>query len=225
MILDLFKLDGKVAIVTGATTGLGQGMSLALAEAGADVAGVGSSGKFGETQTGVEAAGRGFLGIQADLRRLEPLDDIVRRTRERFGRIDILVNNAGFVRRSPSLEYGESDWDDVVNIHLKTCFFLSQKVARVFVEQGGGGKIINIASMLSYSGGLYVPSYAAAKSGVAGLTRALCNEWAAKGINVNAIAPGYFETLPTEGIRKEAASRFAARDHPGQTSQHGEGGL
>lgn len=203
MILDQFKIDGKVALVTGATSGLGQGMCQALAEAGADIAGVGSSGKFAETQKAVEATGRKFLGIKADLTSMAPLDEIVQKTRQTLGRIDILINNAGFVRRSPSIEYSEQDWDDVLQIHLKGSFFLCQKVARVFREQGDGGKIINVASMLSYSGGLHVPSYAAAKSGLAGLTKALCNEWACEGINVNAIAPGYFETLPTQGIRDD----------------------
>ncbi|HOA72603.1 MAG TPA: 2-dehydro-3-deoxy-D-gluconate 5-dehydrogenase KduD [Phycisphaerae bacterium] len=212
MILDLFKLDGKVAIVTGATSGLGQAIAIALSQAGADVAGVGSSGKFAETQAAVEKSGRRFLGIQADLSKLENIAPTVAQARSELGRIDILVNNAGIIRRTPSIDFSEKDWDDVVNLNLKSVFFMSQAVARVFLEQGTGGKIINIASMLSYQGGILVPSYTASKSGVAGMTKTLANEWAAKGINVNAIAPGYFATAATEAIRKDEVRNKAILD-------------
>jgi 2-dehydro-3-deoxy-D-gluconate 5-dehydrogenase len=203
MSLTAFSLDGKIAIVTGATSGLGQAIAVALAEAGADVAGVGSSGRFDETRPAVEKAGRQFLGITADLSKMEAIGQIVGQTREHFGRIDILVNNAGIVRRTQCIDLSEKDWDDVLQVNLKAVFFLSQAVARVFIEQGGGGKIINIASMLSYQGGIRIPSYTAAKSGLAGITRSMANEWAPKGINVNAIAPGYFATRATEALQKD----------------------
>jgi 2-deoxy-D-gluconate 3-dehydrogenase len=203
MILDLFKLDGKVAIVTGGTTGIGQGICIALAEAGADIACVGSSDHFAETQAGVERTGRRFLAIQADASRMESIPRIVDSTRAQFGHIDILVNNAGIIRRTPCIDFSEKDWDDTLNLNLKVLFFLSQAVARVFMEQGTGGKIINTASMLSYQGGILVPAYTAAKSGVAGVTKTMANEWAAKGINVNAIAPGYFATRATEAVQND----------------------
>ncbi len=205
MILSQFKLDGRVAIVTGATTGIGQAMSVALAEAGADIAGVGSSGKFDETREAVEATGRRFSGVTADLSRMDSIEKIVAQTRRDFGRIDILVNNAGAIRRAPSLEFTEKDWDDVVNLNLKVAFFLSQAVARVFVEQESRGKIINIASLLSFQGGILVPSYTASKSGLAGITKTMANEWASKGINVNAIAPGYIATANTALLRNDPA--------------------
>jgi 2-deoxy-D-gluconate 3-dehydrogenase len=199
----MFSLEGKVAIVTGATTGLGQGIAIGLAEAGADIAAVGSSGKFADTQAGVEKAGRKFLGIQADLSQMGSIDRIVSETKSKCGRIDILVNNAGIIRRNPCIEFTESDWDEVMQINLKSVFFLAQAVARVFEEQGDGGKIINIASMLSYQGGILIPSYTASKSGVAGVTKTLANEWASKRINVNAIAPGYFDTNATKALQKD----------------------
>ena len=205
MILDLFKLDGKVAIVTGATTGLGQGMSIGLAEAGADVAGVDYVDAFTETQASVEAAGSKFLPIQADLSRMDSIPMVVEKVKKEFGKIDILVNNAGIIRRAPCCDFTEKDWDDVININLKSVFFLSQAVAREFLSQGNGGKIVNIASMLSYQGGILVPSYTASKSAVAGITKTMANEWASKGINVNAIAPGYMATNNTAPIRADEA--------------------
>ena len=205
MILDLFKLDGKVAIVTGATIGLGQGMSIGLAEAGADVAGVDYVDAFTETQASVEAAGSKFLPIQADLSRMDSIPVVVEKVKQEFGKIDILVNNAGIIRRAPCCDFTEKDWDDVININLKSVFFLSQAVARVFLSQGNGGKIVNIASMLSYQGGILVPSYTASKSAVAGITKTMANEWASKGINVNAIAPGYMATNNTAPIRADEA--------------------
>jgi 2-deoxy-D-gluconate 3-dehydrogenase len=202
-VLDLFRLDGKVALVTGAGRGLGQGMAVGLAEAGADVAGLDVI-PLDETQAQVEALGRRFLAVSCDLRdsSVPELDKTVQEVASELGSLDILVNNAGIIRRTPALEFGEDYWDDVIQINLKALFFLSQAAGRVMVAQGGG-KIINVASMLSFQGGILVPSYTAAKSGVAGLTRALANEWAAKGINVNAIAPGYMATDNTAPIRSD----------------------
>tara|TARA_B100000678_G_scaffold291625_1_gene309986 strand:- start:19985 stop:20743 length:759 start_codon:yes stop_codon:yes gene_type:complete len=197
-----FDLNGKVAIVTGANTGLGQGMAVALAEAGADVALVGRSAPA-ETVELVKKAGRKAHVIMADLGSLEPIDKIVSETKEALGGVDILVNNAGIIKRNDSIDFTEEDWDAVMDINLKTLFFLSQKVAREMIAAGKGGKIINIASMLSYQGGIRVPSYTASKSGVMGLTRILANEWAAHGINVNAIAPGYFATNNTAALQAD----------------------
>jgi 2-deoxy-D-gluconate 3-dehydrogenase len=202
--MKLFDLSGKTAIVTGANTGLGQAIATALADAGADICAVGRTPPV-DTRFAVEALGRRFHDITADLGGLEPIGRIVDETVETFGGIDILVNNAGIIRRNDSLDFTEDDWDAVMDVNLKTTFFLTQAVVRRMVEQGRGGKVINIASMLSYQGGLRVPSYAASKSGLAGLTKALANEWAAKGINVNAIAPGYFETNNTEALRADEA--------------------
>ncbi|MDD3826680.1 MAG: 2-dehydro-3-deoxy-D-gluconate 5-dehydrogenase KduD [Anaerolineae bacterium] len=202
-ILDLFRLDGKVALVTGVGRGLGQAMALALAEAGADVAGLYQN-YYAETQARVEALGRRFLPLHCDLQQatVAELRDAVDQVVRGLGRLDILVNNAGTTRRAPALEFDERDWDLVIQVNLKALFFLSQAAARVMVEQGGG-KIINIASMLSYQGGILIPAYTAAKSGVAGLTRALANEWAARGVNVNAIAPGYMATDNTAPLRAD----------------------
>ena len=201
-ILDQFNLQGKVAIVTGSSTGLGEGMAYGLAEAGADIVGVYHKNPPTNKET-IEAMGRRFLGIKADLGTIEPVAEIIDQTVAAFGRIDILVNNAGIIRRDKSLDFSEKDWDDVMNVNLKSVFFLSQAVARRFVEQGGAGKIINIASMLSFQGGILVPSYTASKSGVMGLTRLLACEWAPLGINVNAIAPGYMATSVTQSLRDD----------------------
>ncbi|MDZ7321230.1 2-dehydro-3-deoxy-D-gluconate 5-dehydrogenase KduD [Kosakonia sacchari] len=203
MILEAFKLAGKVAIVTGCDTGLGQGMALGLAEAGCDIVGVGRKVPQ-ETASRVQALGRRFHAIQADLRHQHGLDEVVKQAVATFGHINILVNNAGTIRRCDALDFSEQDWDDVMNLNLKTVFFLSQAVARQFIAQGNGGKIINIASMLSYQGGIRVPSYTASKSGVMGLTRLLANEWAPHQINVNAIAPGYMATNNTQQLREDA---------------------
>ena len=202
-ILDRFRLDGKVALVTGVGRGLGQAMALGLAEAGADIAGLYRT-NYAESQARVEALGRCFLPIQCDLLEatVAQLDEVVAQVVAGMGRLDILVNNAGIIRRAPALEFSEQDWDDVIQVNLKALFFLSQAAARVMVEQGGG-KIIHIASMLSFQGGIFIPPYTAAKSGVAGLTRALANEWASKGINVNAIAPGYMATDNTAPLRAD----------------------
>jgi len=203
MILDLFKLDGKVALVTGAGQGLGQGMALALAEAGADIAGLDRTGCEGTCES-VRALGRKYHEAVVDLRdaSVEDLQKVVDEFVRELGRIDILVNNAGTIRRTPAIDFSETDWDDVLQVNLKAAFFLAQAVGRVMMPQGGG-KIINIASMLSFQGGITVPSYTAAKSALAGVTRALANEWAKHNINVNAIAPGYMATDNTAPLRAD----------------------
>ena len=202
MVKDLFNLDGKVAIVTGASRGLGQGMAIALAEAGANVVGVGQS-DMSATEAEIKKAGREFLGIKADLTSTDKVDEILEKTVEKFGRVDILVNNAGTIRRQDAIDYTEKDWDDILNLNLKTVFFLSQRVAKEFMKQKSGGKIISIAPMLSFQGGIRVPAYTASKSGVAGITKAFANEWAKFNINVNAIAPGYMATDNTKAIRED----------------------
>ena len=201
-VLDNFSLDGKVALVTGAARGLGQGIALGLAEAGADVAALDVA-PLHETGEGVAALGRRFHPMNVDLLKIKAQGaaDIVGECIAELGRVDILVNNAGIIRRAPALEFGEGDWEDVVQINLSAAFYLSQAAARRFVEGGDGGKIINTASVLSYQGGIIVPSYSATKAGIANLTRALANEWAPLGINVNAIAPSYFTTELTSAIR------------------------
>ena len=202
MILDKFKLDGKVAIVTGASRGLGRAMAIGLAEAGSDVALVASSSPD-ETAKLVRATGRKACQIKADLLDGKVVPRIVETTVKELGGVDILVNNAGIIRRAALLEFSEKDWDDVIQVNQKSLFFLSQAVAKQMVAQGRGGKIINIASMLSFQGGIRVPSYTASKSAVMGLTRIMANEWAAHGINVNAIAPGYMETDNTAALRAD----------------------
>ncbi len=209
MIIDSFRLDGKVALVTGAAQGLGQGMALALAEAGADIALLDRNDPL-ETIRKVEASGRRVLSLKIDIAMasVNDLSQIVEKVTEQLGRLDILVNNAGIIRRSPALEFTEQDWDEVIKINQKAVFFLSQAAGRKMRSQGGG-KIINIASMLSFQGGILIPSYTASKSAVAGLTRALANEWARYNINVNAIAPGYMATENTRPLREDA-TRAAA---------------
>jgi 2-deoxy-D-gluconate 3-dehydrogenase len=203
MILEQFSLKGKVAIVTGASRGLGQGMAIGLAEAGAAIVGV-ASGDMSATQKEVETIGGKFVPVQADLKETtKVIPGIIEKTLESFGRIDILVNNAGIIRRQPTLEFSEEYWDEVMNINLKSAFFLAQAVANQFIKQGTGGKIINIASLLSFQGGILVPSYAASKHGIAGITKTMCNEWAKYNINVNAIAPGYIATDNTAPLRAD----------------------
>lgn len=202
-ILDAFRLDGKVALVTGAGRGLGQAMAIGLAEAGADIAGLDRMEDF-DTRDAVQSLGRRFFNISCDLYKTpaSELNNIVASVVTELGSLDILVNNAGIIRRAPALEFSEEDWDSVITINQRALFFLSQAAGRVMVEQGGG-KIINIASMLSFQGGILVPSYTAAKSAVMGITRALANEWASKNINVNAIAPGYMATDNTAPLRAD----------------------
>ena len=202
MILDDFKLDGKVAIVTGVRKGLGQAIAIGLAEAGANIVGV-SRGKMRETEKKIETIGQKFLAIEIDLVSIQSIPVVIDKTVQVFGQLDILVNNAGTVRRAPAMDFTEKDWDDVINLNLKTVFFFCQAAASQFKRQNTGGKIINIASMLSFQGGMLVSSYTASKSGLAGLTRELACEWAKEGINVNAIAPGYMETDNTAPLRND----------------------
>ncbi len=203
MILDNFKLNGKVAIVTGGSTGLGEGIAIGLAEAGADIVAVDYVGGPYNAKSIIEGMGRKYLEIQANLATIAPIQGIVDQTVATFGRVDILVNNAGIIRRADAIEFSEKDWDDVMNINVKTVFFFSQAVAKQYIKQGTGGKIINIASMLSFQGGIRVPSYTASKSGVMGITRLMANEWAKHNINVNAIAPGYMATNNTAQLRSD----------------------
>ncbi|PMJ93127.1 2-dehydro-3-deoxy-D-gluconate 5-dehydrogenase KduD [Vibrio sp. 10N.261.55.A7] len=202
MVLESFRLVGKVAIVTGCNTGLGQSIALGLAEAGCKVVGVNRSTPV-ETIELMESAGYEYLDIRADLMHQDAIPLIIEQALTEFGRIDILVNNAGIIRRQDAIDFTEQDWDDVMNVNSKTVFFMSQAVAKQFIAQGDGGKIINIASMLSYQGGVRVPSYTASKSAVMGMTRAMANEWAQHNINVNAIAPGYMATNNTQALRDD----------------------
>lgn len=202
MVLDMFKLDGKVAIVTGANTGLGQGMSVALAQAGAKVVGVARR-SCAETEAMIKEFGGEFTTVLADLSSTDVIDRIVAEALQAYGRIDILVNNAGIIKREDAINVSVEDWDAVCNVNEKMVFFLSQAVAKQYIAQGDGGKIINVASMLSYQGGVRVPAYAASKSAVMGITKALANEWAKYNIQVNAIAPGYMATNNTTQLRDD----------------------
>ncbi|MDT4966077.1 MAG: 2-dehydro-3-deoxy-D-gluconate 5-dehydrogenase [Acidobacteriota bacterium] len=201
MILDAFKLDGKVALVTGASAGLGAAIALALAEAGADVACHGNTRSPEETCNEIQQLGRASHPITGDLRQPDTPRALIEETLAHFGRLDILVNNAGTIRRSPAVDFSEEDWSSVIEVNLSSVFRLSQLAGRHMIEKERSGKIINIASLLSFQGGITVASYAAAKGGVAQLTKALANEWAAKGINVNAIAPGYMRTDNTAALQ------------------------
>ncbi|HVV99649.1 MAG TPA: SDR family oxidoreductase [Planctomycetaceae bacterium] len=193
MILDLFSLRGRVAVVTGASRGLGQSMAAGLAEAGADLVCVSRKGDDAAIRGLVERAGRRFLGIQADLAKPEARAGLVDRVVQEWGRIDILVNNAGSGTRHPPEQYPMSEWRDLIELHLTASFDLAQQAAPHMLRQGRG-KIINIGSVMCFEGGWYIPAYAAAKHGVAGLTKSLATAWSGRGINVNCIAPGYFET-------------------------------
>jgi len=203
MILDQFKLDGRVALVTGSASGLGQAIAVALAEAGADVAcHARSAGQADDTCRAIEQLGRRAATVKGDMSDKDTPARLVDESVERFGRIDILINNAGMIRRSPATEYSEEDWAAVIEVNLSSVFRLSQAAGRRMIEQGSG-KIVNIASLLSFQGGITVPAYTASKSAVAGLTKALANEWAKFGVNVNAIAPGYMETKNTTPLRAD----------------------
>ena len=199
---DLFNLSGRTALVTGANTGLGQAIAIALAGAGAHIVAAGRS-PADDTAAQVEALGRRFLFVRADLGATEPVQRIVDEAIAFTGQLDILVNNAGTIHRADSLDVTEQNWDAVMNTNLRSVFFLSQAVAKHMAARHAG-KIINVASLLSFQGGIRVPAYAASKSALAGLTRALANEWAIKGINVNALAPGYFDTNNTTALREDA---------------------
>jgi len=204
VILDAFRLDGRVALVTGAARGLGQGIALGLAEAGADVA-VLDRIATDETETAITALGRRTIGLTADLAGLtqDGATSVIARVTTGLGRVDILVNNAGILHRDPAIDYPASAWDATLAINLTAAFYLSQAAAKAFLAAGNGGKIVNMASMLSFQGGALVPAYTAAKSGIAGITHALANEWATHGINVNAIAPGYMATEITAALRAD----------------------
>jgi 2-deoxy-D-gluconate 3-dehydrogenase len=199
--MNLFDLSGKVAIVTGASTGLGKGMSLGLAEAGANLVLVDYV-ESNETAKEIKAIGRKAITIVADLLSIKPVQSIVDETIRTFGKVDILVNNAGIIRRTPAIDYSEKDWDEVMAINSKTVFFLCQAAARDMIKRKYG-KIINISSLLAFQGGILVPSYSASKGAVAQITKALSNEWAQHGININAIAPGYMATNNTKALRED----------------------
>lgn len=202
-IIDAFRLDGKVAVVTGANTGLGQGMSVALAQAGAKVVGVARR-SCEDTKKLIEADGGEFAEVIADLSDMSAIDVIVNGALAAFGKVDILVNNAGLIKRNDAIDFTEDEWDSVIQVNQKMVFFLSQAFAKQYIKQGHGGKIININSMLSYQGGIRVPSYTASKSAGMGLTKAMCNECACHNINVNAIAPGYMATNNTAQLRSDS---------------------
>ncbi|RDJ20371.1 2-deoxy-D-gluconate 3-dehydrogenase [Bosea caraganae] len=195
-------LSGKTALVTGANTGLGQGIAVALAKAGANIAAVGRS-AMDETATLCTEHGTRFLAIRADLSSTAPIEGVAAEAEAAFGRVDILVNNAGIIRRADAVDFSEADWDAVMDTNLKSAFFLTQAFGRRMLADGRGGKVINIASLLSFQGGIRIPAYTASKSGLAGITRLLACEWAARGVNVNAIAPGYFVTNNTQALRED----------------------
>lgn len=199
----MFDIKDKVAIVTGANTGLGQAICVAYAKAGAKVLGIARR-SCAETKAKIDAIGGIFNECTADLSSTTPIDNIIKTAIDLYGTVDILVNNAGIIKRADAVDVTEEDWDSVINVNQKVVFFLSQAFAKVVFAQNKKGKIINIASMLSYQGGIRVPAYCASKSAVIGFTRSLCNEWASKGINVNGIAPGYMETNNTEQIRSDS---------------------
>jgi 2-deoxy-D-gluconate 3-dehydrogenase len=202
LILDAFKLEGQVALVTGASTGLGAAIAIALAEAGANVACHGNTHAPDASCAEVTKAGRKALAITGDLSDSETPRRLIESTIKHFGQLDILVNNAGMIRRAPATDYSEEDWSAVIEVNLSSVFRMAQLAGRHMIERGGG-KILNIASLLSFQGGITVPAYAASKGGVAQLTKALANEWAAKNINVNAIAPGYMRTDNTRALQRD----------------------
>jgi 2-deoxy-D-gluconate 3-dehydrogenase len=210
-ILDKFKLDGKTAVVTGASRGLGAAIATALAEAGADVVAV-DIGPTAETEAGVRALGRKALGVNANLGDRAAIPGVIEKAASVTGHVDILVNNAGIIRRADFVDFTERDWDDVMRINIDAVFFLSQAFARHVLGRKGTGKVINIASMLSFQGGIRVPSYTSSKSAVQGLTRLMANELASKGLNVNAIAPGYMATDNTAQLRADADRNKAILD-------------
>jgi 2-deoxy-D-gluconate 3-dehydrogenase len=224
-ILRAFRLDGRVALVTGGARGIGQALALGLAEAGADVAVLDRLGA-GETIGLVEERGRRAVALEWDLVGLTPTgaEEIAGEVAAALGEPTILVNNAGIIRRAPALEFAAADWEETLAVNLSAAFYLSQAFARRWVTAGQGGKVLNVASMLSFQGGSVVPAYAASKSGLAGLTRALANEWAPRGINVNAVAPGYLVTEVTAGLRADPkrAEAVLARIPAGRWGEPGD---
>ena len=200
--MNFFRLDGKVAIVTGGNTGLGQAYAVALAKAGADLVIPTYDNNWDETRELIEKEGKKVVFVQGDLTKKEDRAKVVEAAMNEYGKIDELINNAGTIRRTPLLEYKEEDWNAVMDINLNAVYFLSQDVARI-MEKQGGGKIVNVASMLSFQGGKFVPPYTASKHGVAGITKAFANELACKNIQINAIAPGYIKTANTAPIRAD----------------------
>lgn len=212
-VLKSFQLTGKVALVTGSARGIGQAIAIGLAEAGADVLLIDQTGSS-ETAEQIERLGRRWVAEKRDLAGLnrEKAEEVISLGVAHFGGIDILVNNAGIIRRASALEFSSEDWKEVLDINLNSVFYLSQAAAKHYTQANKVGKIINVASMLSFQGGLMVSSYATSKSGIMGLTKALANEWASLGINVNAIAPGYLKTEVTAGIRSDPKRNQAVLD-------------
>ncbi|MGX8679225.1 MAG: 2-dehydro-3-deoxy-D-gluconate 5-dehydrogenase KduD [Sphaerochaetaceae bacterium] len=202
MVLDMFSLDGRIALVTGANDGIGQAIAIGLAEAGADIAGVFRT-DISVTEEKVKALGRQFFGIKADLCLPDSSQKVFDAAMNHYGHIDILVNNAGTIRRADSTEYTEKDWDEVMNVNIRSLFFLTQKVGKQMIDKNIKGKIINTASLLSFQGGIRVPAYTASKSAVRGITMTLANEWAKYGICINSIAPGYIATKNTKALRED----------------------
>ncbi len=202
MALSWFDLSGKVALVTGSSTGIGQAIALGLAEAGADVVCHASGEGAAETSERVRALGRRSIALGANLSEREQQDELLKKTLAEFGRVDLLVNNAGTIRRSPAVDFSDEDWDLVLEINLSAPFRLSRAIGKAMIERGGG-RIVNVASLLSFQGGIFVPAYAASKGGLAQLTKALANEWASKHVTVNAIAPGYIATNNTAALRAD----------------------
>jgi len=212
MILDQFKLDSRVALVTGASAGLGRAIAIGLAEAGADVACHGNSRSPEATCEAVSKTGRAAFAVTGDLADSTTPQKLIDETLNSFGRIDILINNAGTIRRAPAVDYSDDDWSAVIEVNLSSVFRLSKLVGKQMIENGRGGKIVNIASLLSFQGGITVPAYAASKGGVAQLTKALANEWAKHGINVNAIAPGYMRTANTAALQADETRNRQIRE-------------
>lgn len=203
MILDAFKLDDQIALVTGASAGLGAAIAVALAEAGANVVAHGNSRAPDKTCELIRRSGRRALALRGDFTDRTVPQNLIAQTLEEFGRLDILINNAGIIRRTAAVDYSEEDWTTVIEVNLSSVFRLSQLAGREMIAQGKGGKIVNIASLLAFQGGITVPAYAASKGGVAQLTKALANEWAKYRINVNAIAPGYMRTDNTAALQAD----------------------
>jgi 2-deoxy-D-gluconate 3-dehydrogenase len=202
--IHMFDLTGKNALVTGGASGLGQASAIGLAEAGANIIIVTNQNQGEETQVAIRALGRKVIAISADLSNEQELPELIEQANRQLGEIDILVNNAGIIRRKPAAEHSAQDWHDVIQVNINSVFFLSQLVGRGMLERGSG-KIINIASMLTFQGGINVPGYTTSKHAVAGITKALASEWAGKGLNVNAIAPGYMATANTKPLREDPA--------------------